>query len=39
MTRRELIDKNIRKILKSGDSDAVTIQIEIVREFGWKEKQ
>ena len=39
MARRKLKDKNIRKILKSGDSYAVTIPIEIVRELKWREKQ
>lgn len=37
--RRKSEDKNIRKILRSGDSYAVTIPIEIIRELGWKEKQ
>ncbi len=39
MARRKLEDKNIRKILKSGDSYAVTIPIDVVRELKWKEKQ
>ena len=39
MARRRLKDKNIRKIFKSGDSYAVTIPIEIVRELKWREKQ
>ena len=39
MSRRKLGDKNIRKIVKSGDSYAVTLPIEIVREFKWREKQ
>ena len=39
MARRKLEDKNIRKILKSGDSYAITIPIEIVRELKWREKQ
>lgn len=39
MTTRKLEDKNIRKILKSGDSFAVTIPIEIMNELKWKEKQ
>jgi len=39
MARRKLEDKNIRKIIKSGDSYAVTIPIEIMKELGWKEKQ
>jgi len=37
--RRKLTDKNIRKILKSGDSYAVTIPIEMMKELKWKEKQ
>lgn len=37
--RRKLEDKHIRKILKNGDSYAVTIPIEVVRELKWKEKQ
>lgn len=37
--RRKLEDKNIRKILKNGDSYAVTLPIELVRELKWKEKQ
>lgn len=39
MSRRKLVDKNIRKILKSGDSYAVTIPIEVMRELKWREKQ
>ena len=39
MPRRKLEDRNIRKIFKSGKSYCVTLQIEIIREFGWKEKQ
>lgn len=39
MTTRKLEDKNIRKILKNGDSYAVTIPIEIMNELKWKEKQ
>ena len=37
--RRKLKDKNIRKILRNGDSYAVTLPIELVRELKWKEKQ
>lgn len=37
--RRKLEDKNIRKIIKSGDSYAVTLPIEMVRELKWREKQ
>jgi antitoxin component of MazEF toxin-antitoxin module len=39
MTRRKLEDKNIRKILKNGDSYAITIPIEIILALKWKEKQ
>jgi antitoxin component of MazEF toxin-antitoxin module len=39
MAMRKLEDKNIRKILRSGDSYAVTIPIEIMGELKWKEKQ
>jgi di/tripeptidase len=39
MATRKLEDKNIRKILKNGDSYAVTIPIEIMTELNWKEKQ
>ena len=39
MARRKLEDKNIRKILKNGDSYAVTIPIELMRELKWREKQ
>ena len=39
MSRRKLEDKLTRKITKSGDSYSITIPIEIMREFGWREKQ
>lgn len=39
MATRKLEDKNIRKILRNGDSYAVTIPIEIMNELKWKEKQ
>ena len=39
MAIRKLEDKNIRKILKSGDSYAVTIPIEMINKLKWKEKQ
>ncbi|HLN19260.1 MAG TPA: AbrB/MazE/SpoVT family DNA-binding domain-containing protein [Patescibacteria group bacterium] len=39
MATRKLADKNIRKILKNGDSYAITIPIEIMLELKWKEKQ
>ena len=37
--RRNTYDKNIRKITRSGDSYAITLPIDIVRELGWREKQ
>ena len=37
--RRKLADKNIRKILRNGDSYAVTIPIELMRALKWREKQ
>jgi antitoxin component of MazEF toxin-antitoxin module len=37
--RRKLKDKNVRKVMRSGGSYAVTIPIEIMQELGWKEKQ
>lgn len=39
MARRKLTEKNIRKIIKNGDSYAVTVPVEIMKEFKWKEKQ
>jgi len=40
MARRKLEDKNIRKLTKVGkQSIAVTLPIEIIREFKWREKQ
>ena len=39
MAIRKLEDKNIRKILKSGGSYAVTIPIEMLNKLKWREKQ
>ena len=39
MTRRELADENIRNIQKSKRSYYITLPIQIIREFGWKEQQ
>jgi antitoxin component of MazEF toxin-antitoxin module len=39
MARRALKDKNIRKIMRSGNSYAVSIPMEIIKEFKWREKQ
>lgn len=37
--RRNTYEKNIRKISKSGNSFALTLPIDVVRDLGWKEKQ
>ena len=39
MAVRKLEDKNIRKILKSGDSYAVMIPVEMINKLRWREKQ
>ncbi len=39
MSRRKLGDKHIRKIMRNGDSYSITVPIEIMREFKWREKQ
>jgi len=39
MARRNTYDKNTRKIAKLGDSYALTLPIDIIRELGWREKQ
>ena len=39
MTRRKSSEENIRKIKMSGDSYAITLPIDMVRELGWREKQ
>jgi len=39
MAIRKLEEKNIRKILKSGDSYAITIPIEMLDKLKWREKQ
>lgn len=37
--RRDLKNRNVRKILRVGDSYAVTIPLELIQELGWKKKQ
>ncbi|MDP3881239.1 MAG: AbrB/MazE/SpoVT family DNA-binding domain-containing protein [bacterium] len=37
--RRKLEDRHIRKIQKSGRSYFVRLPIELVRKYGWQEKQ
>ena len=40
MTRRTLEDKNIRKITKTGGSSySMTLPIQAVRDFGWRQGQ
>lgn len=39
MARRNTYDKNTRKLTKLGDSYALTLPIDIIRELGWREKQ
>ncbi|HRY82988.1 MAG TPA: AbrB/MazE/SpoVT family DNA-binding domain-containing protein [Candidatus Moranbacteria bacterium] len=40
MPRRKNEESNVRKLVKlGGQSLAVTLPIEIMRELGWKEKQ
>ena len=39
MAIRKLEDKNIHKILKSGDSYAVMIPVEMLNKLKWREKQ
>jgi antitoxin component of MazEF toxin-antitoxin module len=37
--RRKLEDRHIRKIQKSGRSYFIRLPIELVRKYGWQEKQ
>ncbi|MEK7464634.1 MAG: AbrB/MazE/SpoVT family DNA-binding domain-containing protein [Patescibacteria group bacterium] len=39
MTRREISEENIRNIQKSKRSYYITLPIQLIREFGWKEQQ
>lgn len=41
MARRQLEDRNIRKLTRvgGGRSITVTLPIEMIRELGWREKQ
>ena len=40
-TRRKLENRNIRKITKlaGGTSYGITLPIDVIRKWGWKEKQ
>lgn len=37
--RQRLENKNVRKILRNGDSYAITLPIEMIRKLGWIKKQ
>lgn len=37
--RRKLEEKNVRKVFKSGNSYAITLPLEIVRDLKIREKQ
>jgi len=40
MSDKKLEDRNIRKITRIGNiSYGITIPIEVIRQFGWKERQ
>lgn len=39
MARRIISEENIRNIQKSRRSYYVTLPIQIIREFGWRERQ
>ncbi|HXF44162.1 MAG TPA: AbrB/MazE/SpoVT family DNA-binding domain-containing protein [Candidatus Paceibacterota bacterium] len=39
MARRPIPEENVRNIQKSRRSYYVTLPIQIIREFGWKETQ
>ena len=36
---RKIINRSIRKIFKSGNSYAITLPIELVKELNWRETQ
>ena len=36
---RKIINRSIRKIFKSGNSYAITLPVDLVKELGWKETQ
>ncbi len=40
MPRQKIMDRNIRKIIKSGNGSYIlTIPMEMVKELGWRERQ
>ena len=36
---RKIEDSEIRKIFKHGDSRAITLPVEVLRELGWRDNQ
>jgi antitoxin component of MazEF toxin-antitoxin module len=36
---RKIEDSEVRKIFKHGDSRAITLPIELLRELGWRDNQ
>ena len=39
MARRTFAERHIRKIIKIGNSYAVTIPLDIIKDYSWREKQ
>ncbi|MFC1622709.1 hypothetical protein ACFL1Y_01825 [Patescibacteria group bacterium] len=39
MSRRELKNKNIRKLFKKGGSYCVSLPMEVIKELKWKDNQ
>jgi antitoxin component of MazEF toxin-antitoxin module len=39
MAMRKIEDSEIRKIFQHGDSRAVTLPVELLRELGWSDNQ
>jgi antitoxin component of MazEF toxin-antitoxin module len=37
--RRKIEDQKVRKIFESGDSYAITLPKDLVRELGWQDNQ
>lgn len=37
--RRKIEDQKVRKIFESGDSYAITLSKDLVRELGWRDNQ
>jgi len=39
MSRRDLDERNVRKLSKRGDSYSVTLPIDAIRDLKWQKKQ